>query len=1110
MTAFLSESTHRMLLRYHPTLGHLFVPNQRARLMNEVGGYTVVTNSAGFRSDIEFKRERGDRPRILAFGDSTMAGDNGPNSIRYMDCVGERLGAEVYNFGVSGTGTDQPLLVLREYAKGIEADLIVLAVQVDAIRRVQASSRESIDRTTGHRIMASKPYFSLDGGGLRLNNVPVPMTRPSANGGATGVNHAPGALRGALWALAQDARLESVRKSVRSKAPRLQSEFYRMAGFQPYREYLSEETPGWKLLEAIIRQFISEVSPVPVLLYAVPTAEFFLHGAEPVFLPLFERFRDPARGVHVADLTTPLRAQTWQQRYDSTFRQDPHFSEAGNRTIADILSREIEQLGLLPARARTAASTASAPAPAAAPAVVSKPAAAKGRYILGVSCFYHNSAACLIEDGRIVAAGEEERFTRVKNDRRFPHQAVNACLEQGRVEPEDLAAVVFYDNAARTFERLFHSHIEKAETAENSFAEFVPSWLAHKLFWPQVFRDSMKHQGLILQTDHHRSHAASAFFPSPFERAAVLTVDGVGEWATASIGVANGSDLRLLKEMRFHNSLGLLYSAFTQFTGFKVNSGEYKMMGLASYGQPTYAKLILDEIVDIKDDGSIALNLDYFAFLDGRSMISDRFAKAFGGPARQPDARITRREIDLARSIQVVTEEALLRMARHAHKLTGEKNLCMAGGVALNCVANGRLLREGPFENLWIQPAAGDSGGAIGAALDAYHTYFGQPRPSPGGRSQQGASYLGPSFSEDEIRAFLTTYGVPHTKLSKEERADTIAALLDDGKAVGHVADRMEFGPRSLGARSILGDARNTEMQATLNLKIKYRESFRPFAPSVLRERVHDYFELDGESPYMLLVAPVQPARRKPHTVALGDDLLPVVRDVRSDLPAITHVDYSARIQTVAKEDAPIYYDVIRAFEKRTGTAVIVITSFNVRGEPIVCTPFDAYRCFMRTEMDALVLGDFLLHKEGQPAWREPKGEVGSDDVETVVAKEAPDPAARRLEKKLRGVYRTSFLPIARQLLASGEGGLATKQKAESTWVDHSAPASVERLFTVPRALDNPYATPAEIADAIQSSWRPGAAKAALRPVLIDLMKARPKEQKETEETVSTSVYVMF
>jgi carbamoyltransferase len=593
--------------------------------------------------------------------------------------------------------------------------------------------------------------------------------------------------------------------------------------------------------------------------------------------------------------------------------------------------------------------------------------------ILGISCFYHDSAVCLVRDGDIVAAVQEERFTRKKHDPRFPRRAFEYCLEAGGIKVGDLDYVVFYDKPFLTFERLLLSYLTVAPLGLRSWLESMPLWLGQKLNIPKVIQREAGYEGEVLFTEHHEAHAASAFYPSPFREAAILTVDGVGEWATASYGFGEGKDITLLKELHFPDSLGLLYSAFTYFTGFKVNSGEYKLMGLAPYGVPRYRDLILSELVDLKDDGSIRLNLSYFDFLGGLRMTNGRFSKLFDGPPRRPETEITQREMDIAASIQVVTEEVLLRMARHVHGETNQENLCLAGGVALNCVANGRILREGPFENIWIQPAAGDAGGALGAALSVWYRYVGNDRPDPEGHDRQHGSYLGPSFSNETVMAFLKSKGYVYHELDSEQRSRAIAEQITHGKIVGYVAGRMEFGPRALGARSILGDPRRGDTQRVMNLKIKYRESFRPFAPSVLEERVSEYFETDRPSPYMLLVADVRKERRSPQSSGDGMSILDRLKVKRSDIPAITHLDYSARLQTVNQRDKPDYHAVISEFEKMTGCAVIVNTSFNVRGEPIICTPEDAYRCFMRTEMDVLVIEDCILFKGEQPPWKEGK-----------------------------------------------------------------------------------------------------------------------------------------
>ncbi len=590
-------------------------------------------------------------------------------------------------------------------------------------------------------------------------------------------------------------------------------------------------------------------------------------------------------------------------------------------------------------------------------------------HILGLSAYYHDSAACLVRDGEIVAAAQEERFTRKKGDSNFPAEAVAFCLKQAGIRAQDLDAVAFYDKPLLKFERILETYMGIAPAGLRQYLMAGPLWIKEKLFMERDIRAELgDYEGPVLYGEHHETHAASAFLPSPFEEAAILTMDGVGEWATASIGHGKGNDLELVRELLWPDSLGLLYSAFTYYTGFKVNSGEYKVMGLAPYGQPTYVDLIYKHLMDLREDGSFRLDQQYFDYLGGLTMTSPAFDALFGGPPRKPETRLAQREMDLARSVQVVCEEVMLRMARTAHALTGSDNLCLAGGVALNCVGNGRLLREGPFKKLWIQPAAGDAGGALGAALMAWHRHRGQPRTVTPGKDSMKGAYLGPDFTTEETEAFLRSVNAPFERLSREGLTERVAGILADEKIVGWMNGRMEFGPRALGARSIIGDPRSPKMQAQMNLKIKFRESFRPFAPSVLRERVADYFELDGDSPYMLLVADVKKSRQ----IAMTDEAkglwgIEQLNVVRSDMPAITHIDYSARIQTVTVDTNPAYHALLSAFERKTGCAVLVNTSFNVRGEPIVCTPADAYRCFMRTHIDYLVIGDLLLDKTQQP-----------------------------------------------------------------------------------------------------------------------------------------------
>ncbi len=620
------------------------------------------------------------------------------------------------------------------------------------------------------------------------------------------------------------------------------------------------------------------------------------------------------------------------------------------------------------------------------------------RHILGLSAYYHDAAAALLREGAIVAAAQEERFSRKKNDPDFPRQAIEFCLRHEGLSPAQLDAVVFYDKPVLKFARMLETYLAVAPGGWRTFPVILPAWLSEKLDLRKTIREELP--GLradcpIWFTEHHQAHAASAFYPSPFPEAAILTIDGVGEWATTTIGRGRGREIRLLKELRFPHSLGLLYSAFTAYCGFRINSGEYKLMGLAPYGQPRFADAIRGQLLDLKPDGSFWLDLRYFNFLRGTTMTNERFHRLFGGPPRGPENPIQPRHMDVARSVQVVTEEIMLRLARHAREVTGLNHLCLAGGVALNCVANGRILREKIFDRLWIQPAASDAGGALGAALAAWYTPASADAPTPSsvvlearsakdaapGRTDarrngagddrmpetdaMRAALLGPEYSDDEVEAALRTHGAVYRRLPTDALLDATVDLLTAEKVVGWFQGRMEFGPRALGSRSILGDARSPRMQSVMNLKVKFRESFRPFAPVVRRERAAEYFELDAESPYMLLVAPVKAELR--HPLPPGVQGLALLQEKRSTLPAVTHVDYSARIQTVTRRQNALLYDLLLRFEQATGCGVLVNTSFNVRGEPIVCTPDDAYRCFVNTEMDHLVIGSFVLDRAAQP-----------------------------------------------------------------------------------------------------------------------------------------------
>jgi carbamoyltransferase len=599
----------------------------------------------------------------------------------------------------------------------------------------------------------------------------------------------------------------------------------------------------------------------------------------------------------------------------------------------------------------------------------------KRTIILGISCFYHDAAAALIVDGEIIAASQEERFTRIKHDSRFPVNAINYCLEEAGVRNNEIDAIAFYDNPVLSLDRILNSVIMGYPESKGQWMENSPGLLGYKLFLNEAIFEFFKIKIPIFYSEHHFSHAASAFYPSPFDESAILTIDGVGEWSTTTIGYGSKNNIDILSEIHYPHSLGLLYSAVTFYCGFKVNSGEYKLMGLAPYGEPVYKDLIYDNLINVKEDGSYHLNMKYFGFVQTNSMINDQFCELFGAPARKPETRISKKEMDIAASIQLVTEEIVLKLAKEAKRITNSENLVMAGGVALNCVANGKILNNNIFKNIWVQPASGDAGCSLGAALQVYYSYFKKPRvKSFGLRDSQKGSLLGISFSDREIESFLNTYSIPAKKVSQDDRAKSIANLIASQKILGYFSGRMEFGPRSLGARSIIGDPRDPKMQSDMNLKIKYRESFRPFAPVVLREKVFEYFDLNQDSPYMLLVAPVrEDIRLKSENIEPTENLIEIVNIPRSSIPSVTHVDYSARVQTVDGVENPKFYDIIKEFYKITGCAVLINTSFNVRGEPIVCSPKDAYKCFMRTNMDVLILEDYILYKEDQPEFNENK-----------------------------------------------------------------------------------------------------------------------------------------
>jgi carbamoyltransferase len=724
-------------------------------------------------------------------------------------------------------------------------------------------------------------------------------------------------------------------------------------------------------------------------------------------------------------------------------------------------------------------------------------------FLLGISAFFHDSASALIRNGKIEAAGQEERFSRVKNDSRFPSSAINYCLEEGKIDVSDLNAVVYYDNPCRTLERIISSHLAVAPEGSNLWKHVIDEWVSTKLRIPELIRHNLNYAGDIYFVEHHVSHAASAFFASPFNEAAILTVDGVGEWATSCIGRGHHNKIEILKQLEYPDSLGLLYSAFTYFCGFKVNDGEYKLMGLAPYGSPVYVDTIKDNLIDIKDDGSIKLNMKFFGYMNDLSMINASFGELFGGSPRHRESPITQREMDIARSIQTVTEEIILKMANHAYDIVGSEYLCLAGGVALNCVANGRVLRESKFEDIWIQPAAGDAGGALGAALYLYYTLFDEERVlDDRGIPIQAGSYFGPRFSNDEVKACLDTYGFKYERINRGERSKLLAQCLADGKVVGHFSGRMEFGPRALGSRSILGDPRDETMQSRLNLKIKFRESFRPFAPTVLTEDAEEYFDSSHESPYMLLTTKVRQNRcLYPREET---DVIKRVNQKRSDIPAVTHVDYSARIQTIDRRFHPDYYDIIKQFKALTGCSVIVNTSFNVRDEPIVCQPYDAVRCFMNTDMDVLAIEDFIVYKSDQDPLL-----LKEDTMQAYLKGDnAGSRNGRRIGKASKKLFSKHLLKIKQNMNESPIDLSFAHNSTQSNWTDNRN-KQYHWLFNF-----NGLNKSAEVAF-ILSFWDhyDSNERKIFKPLVESLIKLERSvdiDRALTHQRVSEAMYVMF
>jgi len=1092
-----SNKTHRQIFCYNNNIGYLYIPNINARIIHESGGYYVRTNSLGFRSNFDFKKKKDNKLRILFFGDSNTAADGVSNIERFSDLTGKYFNAESYNFGLSGSGTDQQYLIWKEYAQNMEVDLVVLGILVENIERNKVAYRETLHPYTKKSLLTPKPYFNFEKNKLVLQNissfdVKKKLSEIDIDTVQWAIPKDQEFIYKCVSAFRESKMLQPVRNNCDPILKRLRSLLIKIA-YQPYPDYNKPYSKGYILMKEILSEFSKSLTPTPVVIMPIPTYHYYVDGAKPIYKSFFNYFHNPSKNIYVVDLLENLKSLSFSKRQSLCFKKDKnHFSQFGHQVISNFLTEKISDLKIL-SRPKTNTYIKQN-------SIIKK----KSIYILGISAFYHDSAASLIKDGEIIAAAQEERFSRKKDDRRFPLNAINFCLERADIQQDDLSIIVYYDNTSLTFERMLWSFAKTVPASKDAWLRTMPSWIKYKLFLPQLIRKKLKYNGKILHDLHHRSHIAAAFFPSPFQKAAILTIDGVGEWATASIAMGEKNKITMLKEMHFPDSVGLLYSAFTQFTGFKVNSGEYKMMGLAPYGKPIYVDVILEKLINIKEDGSIDINQKYFSYLNGSLMTNKNFADLFEGSSRLADDRITQREMDIACSIQKVTEKIILRMARYIKKLTGAEYLCMAGGVALNCVANGYLHRENLFKDIWIQPASGDAGSSLGCALDVYHTYLKKPRKfKENGKSLQLGSYLGPEWSSNEINSFLNSKNIKYHIVEPDKRSSLIANYLNEGKVIGHFSGRTEFGPRALGARSIIGDPRNKEMQTTINLKIKRRESFRPFAPTVLREKVNDYFELNAKSPYMLLVSSVNKNRRLPLNITSGDDMRKIVRQPRSDIPAVTHIDYSARVQTIEKDDHRKFYDLIKAFDKLTDYGLVVNTSFNVRGEPIVNTPMDAFRCFMSTEMDVLFLEDHYILKKDQSKIK------GEENLDLYIEKKEEKGIDNSLLKKLDKLYQNNFISISKKATSIITHKINGKS---SCWLNCTNQNNIDKIFIIPSDLDTLNPNPKKMSASIIKSWHNTSFGEIVDPILkilLSLSKKYPLEE-DTSSEISDKIYEMF
>jgi carbamoyltransferase len=910
--------TFRQIIQYDAELGHKYVPNQFTRLRYGNNGYFIETDPLGFRNSAYPACEK----TIIILGDSFAAGDGVENSKRFSDLLAKQFNCTFVNLAVSGYGIDQQLLTYKKYKDQIPHDAVILAPHVDDLYRNLLSSREGIDKSKGEASLIPKPYFKLVNNSLKLCNSPVPREREV-------VSNVKPKHRSTFGSRAKNFLNRRILKHVL------------------HPELSDPKSELWKLMHALLVELKNDVGEKNLFIIPFPYYDSVTYGETPNYLIEFEKHA--AKNVTIIDIVNELNSEYKKDISKWFLPLCGHFTPDAHQLIANHLGVRLKNI--FPPKESVRDDT---------------PTESKDVFALGISCFYHDSAAAILKNGKLIAAAQEERFTRIKHDKNFPDNAINYCLEEARININDLEAIVYYDYETWTLERVIHN-VDYIGGKGEELWETAQKSLFQKLKLPEIIRWRLGFEGKIFKTEHHISHAAGAYYPSNFNDAAILVIDGVGEWACTTIAQASDNKITILKQQYFPHSLGLLYSAFTNFCGFKVNSGEYKLMGLAPYGKPIYLDIIKEHLLDIFDDGSIQLNLEYFSFLSGDSMTNDKFASLFNGPARKRESDISRREMDLAASIQALTEEIVIKMANHAHSLTNSTNLVMSGGVALNCVSNGKLFDSTPFKDFHFQPASGDAGGAEGCVLKWYYENFEKTKV------KNENAYLGPSFSNEEVIAFLETKGVPYHSMNENDRASTIAEILHKKNIVGHFDGRMEFGPRALGNRSIIADATDVDMQSKLNLKIKFRESFRPFAPIYAEERTSDYFDFQKPSPYMLIVRQVKKELLLTPELdqSASDNMIEIVNQKRSTLPSITHVDNSARLQSVNQNQNKRFHDLLLEFEKLSGKAILINTSFNVRGEPIVGNLEDAYRCFMRTNMDVLVLNDHYLVKSEQPKWEE-------------------------------------------------------------------------------------------------------------------------------------------